>query len=150
MCVKSQEPFFVLCPPLSPTVTLDSSLQVGLNSVLQLTCTATSSLTVRGFSWKLNGAEIDVGDSRYIPTQTDNVGRLQIFNVEYADAGRYLCTAEYSDGTKENSTEREVMVVSEYSHTCTPHTHTHTHMHTTHTLFASMDCLFDQIFQNDP
>ena len=125
--VKSQEPSFVLCPPLSPTVVLDASLQVGLNSVLQLTCTTTSSLTVKRFSWKLNRAEIDVGGSRYIPTQTGNVGRLQIFNVEYADAGRYLCTAEYSDGTKENSTEREVMVVSEYSIFTHAHTHTHTH-----------------------
>ena len=84
------------------------------------------------------------------------MGKLQIFNVQYADAGRYLCTAEYSDGSKENSTEREVMVVSEYIHTCTPHTHahththTHTHMHTTHPSFAPAHCLFDQIFQNDP
>ena len=104
---------------------LDSSLQVGLNFVLQLTCTATSSLTVERFSWNLNGAEIDVGGSRYLATQTGNMGSLQIFNVQYADAGRYSCIAEYSDGSKENSTEREVMVVSEYSQT-----HTRTRIHT--------------------
>ena len=106
---------------------LDSSLQVGLDSVLQLTCTATSSLTVDGFSWNLNGTEIDVGGSRYLAMRTGNKGSLQIFNVEYADAGRYSCMAEYSDGSKENSTEREVMVVSEYSH---PHIHAHAHTHT--------------------
>ena len=120
---------------------LDSSLQVGLDSVLQLTCTATSSLTVEGFSWNLNGAEIDVGGSRYQVTQTDNKGSLQIFNVQYADAGRYSCMVEYSDGSKENSMEREVMVVSEYSH---PHTHAHAHTHThllhLHTL-ASTHCV---------
>lgn len=86
---------------------------MGLNSVLQLTCTATPSLTVEGFSWKFNGSEIDVSGSGYLATQMDNVGRLDIFNVQFADAGSYSCAVEYSDGTMENSMEREVMVVSE-------------------------------------
>ena len=122
--------------PFLPAVNLDSSLQVRLGSVLELTCTVTpessSSLDVTGYSWELNEQEIRVmEDSRYQTMKDVTMGKLTIFDVQYTDAGRYRCTVEYSDGGMERSSEQQVMVVSESVNT-RAHTHADTHTSCVH------------------
>ena len=116
-------PFSVLFPP---AVVLESnSLEVGLNGVLQLTCSATppQSLTVSRFSWQLNGdtIRVDSSDRHQVARLASNMEMLRIINMVFSDTGNYSCMAVYSNESTENSMIREIMVVSEYKHT---------HMHT--------------------
>ena len=107
-------------------MSLDSNLQIGLGSQLALHCTAKpeQSLQVSQFSWEFNGETFETStDPNSHISRMGNKETLTRFNVQFEHAGSYRCRAHYSNGTIEDSNERQVMVVSECCSPPTVHSH---------------------------
>ncbi|XP_064651591.1 uncharacterized protein LOC135502571 [Lineus longissimus] len=92
----------VLVPPLTPTVTIQSPVNVG--DTAKLTCNAENVIVTKPvtYTWTKNGKPLS--------PETDAYGALLITPVTLGHAGKYVCVAKNDAGSKSSNAHDFVVV----------------------------------------